>query len=188
MQFLNCCVRLSTHTYSHTLSFVLPAYKMDGSMFFTSSCIITLSYYKRHRPTNSYLTVSLQYAIVSSEESRNWVVVFLRKLCVFPPPPESSFQSVGLLSTLKNGDFPNIRIYLCSQFWIKQCNWPRIDWPLFKSLITKDSVLLINFKMKVDNSLIILRVCKFGFLGLYMELKWWFHLFTRCWLNAVPRS
>lgn len=156
MQFLNCCVWLSTHTCSHTLSFVLLGHKMDGyKYFFTSSFITTLPCYERQRLANRCFTISLQYAIVvhqqNGKEWRNWEVVLLRKLCGFPPPPESSFQSVVLLSTLKSGDFRNSRINLCSQFWIKQCNWQSNDH--FLNLILKTPmlvsfILFVNVKAK----------------------------------------
>lgn len=59
--------------------------------------------------------VPLSFLRMERNGGIEWVVL-LRKLGGFPPPPESSFQSVFLLSTLKNGNFQNIRIQLYSQF------------------------------------------------------------------------
>ena len=115
--------------------------------------------------------------------------VLLRKSCVaFSTSSWVLFSKCGFI--IKNGDFQNIRMYYCSLFWIKQCHWQNTDHCL--NLIQKDSnTSFIHFiKLQREGGLLShhLRACKFGLLRSYVELKWRFHLFTRCLLNAVPRS
>lgn len=180
------------HMCSHT-KLCFPDHEIDGYIFFTSPYIITLPCYKRHERTDWCLLVCNMPLSFLGRSERNRGIEwwsYWGNCVAFSPPPESCFQSVALLSTVKNGDFQNIRMYLCSQFWIKQCNWQSIDHCL--NLIQNDSddsfLPFINFKVKVDYCLIILRGCKFGLLRSYVELKWWFHLFTRYLLNVIPRS
>lgn len=163
------------------------------NIFIPPPYIITLPHYKRRARTNRCLTISLQNVLSVLQQNggkeRNWVVVLLRKLCVaFSTSSWVLFSKCGFI--IKNGDFQNIRMYDCSLFWIKQCHWQNIDHCL--NLIQKDSnTSFIHFiKLQREGGLLShhLRVCKFGLLRSYVELKWWFHLFTRCLLNAVPRS
>lgn len=68
-------------------------------------------------------TVALQLAcnmlLSFHSKTEDESMVFLRKLSIFPPPPEPSFQNMALLFVLKNDTLQNVRIYLYSQFWVK---------------------------------------------------------------------